>query len=480
MKNISIGTKLIAGTLALILLLCLSGLAALIGLGALRDELNGITDRTARQMELAGAMNKTQALMLSGQRRMTLFAARKDLAAVDEERNRFKNLTASIERNLEEVRPLLVTSEGQEIVKRIAANLDAWQPEFDHILGFCREGKSDEAFQWAIDRTVPISTALDKDLDRLVAISNELLALDKVHAAAAYSRSRNIAFMLMALSLVVGVVMGYIMRRINHELRRAAIELEEGSKQIAGAAAQVSAASQSLAQSANEQAASIQETSASAEEISTITSQNTDRSKKVTEMMSEAIPIVNAVNTAHKQLGLAISEVGTSSEKVSKVIKMIDEIAFQTNILALNAAVEAARAGESGMGFAVVADEVRNLAQRSANAAKETATLVEESVLRSREGARKLDEVLKAMEANNQIAGAVKGETDEIGVASEEQARGIVQISTAISQMSQLTQSTAAQAQESAAAAEELNAQSEALNAIVRRLTSMLGGAEPY
>jgi len=130
------------------------------------------------------------------------------------------------------------------------------------------------------------------------------------------------------------------------------------------------------------------------------------------------------------------------------------------------------------MGFAVVAGEVRNLAQRSADAAKETATLVEESVLRSREGARKLDEVLKAMEANNQIAGAVKTETDEIGVASQEQARGIVQVSAAITQMNQVAQSTAAQAQESAAAAEELNAQSEALNGIVHRLTTMVGAAE--
>lgn len=261
-------------------------------------------------------------------------------------------------------------------------------------------------------------------------------------------------------------------------IRSVAAQLSEGAEQTASAALQVSSASQALAKGSSEQAASIEETSASAEEISTITRHNTDRSKKVAELMNQAIPIVNALNSSFHELGFTIAEVSKSSDKVSKVIKMIDEIAFQTNILALNAAVEAARAGEAGMGFAVVADEVRNLAQRSAKAAKETAALVEESLQRSRESTSKLENVTKAMEANNNIAGAVKAETDQIGVASQEQARGIAQISSAITQMNRVTQSTAAQAEESASAAEELNAQSEALKSIVERLSAIVGGGD--
>ena len=272
------------------------------------------------------------------------------------------------------------------------------------------------------------------------------------------------------------VVVSFLASRIASAIRAVMTELDVSVRQFFATSSQISASSQALAESASQHAGSIEETSASAEEISAITRQNNDRSQKVAGLMDEAIPIVTAINTAHEQLAGALAETRTSSEKVAGVIKMIDEIAFQTNILALNAAVEAARAGEAGMGFAVVADEVRNLAHRSATAAKDTSALIEESLSKSGESTQKLDNVLHAMEANIKIAGAVKVETDGIRVASEEQARGISQITTAITQMNRLTQDTAAQAEENASAAEELSAQSEALKQIVGRLTVVVDG----
>jgi len=161
---------------------------------------------------------------------------------------------------------------------------------------------------------------------------------------------------------------------------------------------------------------------------------------------------------------------------MSKIIKTIDEIAFQTNILALNAAVEAARAGEAGMGFAVVADEVRNLAQRCAQAAKDTAALIEESIAKSNDGKTKVDQVAVAIHAITEESGKVKTLVDEVNLGSQEQARGIEQIGKAITQMEQVTQRTAANSEESAAAAEELNAQSETLKDVVVRLSAMVGG----
>jgi methyl-accepting chemotaxis protein len=174
----------------------------------------------------------------------------------------------------------------------------------------------------------------------------------------------------------------------------------------------------------------------------------------------------------------AMDDIKVSSADIAKIIKTIDEIAFQTNILALNAAVEAARAGEAGMGFAVVADEVRNLAQRCAQAAKDTAALIEESIAKSNDGKVKVDQVAAAIRTISEESTRVKTLVDEVNLGSQEQARGIEEVGKAITQMEQVTQKTAANAEESAAAAEELTAQSETLKDIVERLTAMVGGNE--
>jgi methyl-accepting chemotaxis protein/methyl-accepting chemotaxis protein-1 (serine sensor receptor) len=154
----------------------LSGLTALISLGSLRDSIQVMADRTARKILLAGEMNKAQALMLSTQRRMTLYAARKDRGAIERERQKFKQLSESVQKDADEIRPLLITEEGKEIVTRVTSNLLAWNPEFEHVAGLCADGKSDEAFQWAIDKTMPISSGLDKDLDQLVALFNKVVS----------------------------------------------------------------------------------------------------------------------------------------------------------------------------------------------------------------------------------------------------------------------------------------------------------------
>lgn len=169
-----------------------------------------------------------------------------------------------------------------------------------------------------------------------------------------------------------------------------------------------------------------------------------------------------------------MGEIEAQSDRISRIIRTIDEIAFQTNILALNAAVEAARAGEAGMGFAVVADEVRNLAQRCAQAAKDTAALIEESIARSHEGKVRVDEVAELVRAISTEAARVSALVGDVNAAAQEQMRGIDQISRAIVQMQQVTQQTAASAEEGASASEELQAQSEALRAIVTRLEALL------
>lgn len=296
-------------------------------------------------------------------------------------------------------------------------------------------------------------------------------------AFSAVAPARNISILMIVLSLAVGGISVWIVRSINATLQASVNELSEGADQTANAASQISSSSQSLAQGASEQAASLEETSASAEEINSMARKNTDNSRSTAELLAQSQQKVGHANQYLQDMVRSMEQITESSGKISKIIKVIDEIAFQTNILALNAAVEAARAGEAGMGFAVVADEVRSLAQRSAQAAKDTAVLIEDSIAKSSEGKIKVDQVALAIQAVTEDSARVKVMVDEVSLGSEEQSRGIDQIGRAIAQMEQVTQTTAANAEQSAAAAEELNAQSEALKDIVGRLQAMVGGS---
>ena len=196
--------------------------------------------------------------------------------------------------------------------------------------------------------------------------------------------------------------------------------------------------------------------------------------------MATTAGLVADANRNLEEMVHSMQAINSSSEKISKIIRVIDEIAFQTNILALNAAVEAARAGEAGMGFAVVADEVRRLAHRSAQAARDTAGLIEESIARTNEGARKLDQVGKSMHEVTGSATRVKDLVDEIQAGSQEQSRGIEQIAAAMGQMDQMTERSASNAEESAAASQELAAQARGLHDIVERLRRLFEvGGEP-
>jgi methyl-accepting chemotaxis protein/methyl-accepting chemotaxis protein-1 (serine sensor receptor) len=191
--------------------------------------------------------------------------------------------------------------------------------------------------------------------------------------------------------------------------------------------------------------------------------------------MAEAARVVESANKALEDMVSSMTSIKNSSNRVSKIIKTIDEIAFQTNILALNAAVEAARAGEAGMGFAVVADEVRNLAQRSAQAAKDTADLIEEAIASASEGGRKVEQAAGGFTALTQRVTDVKGLVDNVSVASNQQALGIDQVLQSIRQMERVTQMTAATAEESAAACEQLNAQADVTMRVVEQLETMVG-----
>ncbi len=284
-----------------------------------------------------------------------------------------------------------------------------------------------------------------------------------------------------ALALILafaGVAAGstIVIRNLARTLQQAVTALNEGADQVAGAASQVASSSQSLAQGSSEQAASLEESSASSEEIHSMARKNSENSRAAAELVTQSQNRFLETNGMLNEMVAAMGEIKAQSDSISKIIKVIDEIAFQTNILALNAAVEAARAGEAGMGFAVVADEVRNLAQRCAQAAKDTAALIETSIAKSNDGKARVDQVAAAIRGITEQSARVKALVDEVNLGSEQQMKGTEQVARAVAEMEQVTQRTAANAEEGAAAAEELTAQSNAVKDVVARLAVLVDG----
>ncbi|MBI4027353.1 MAG: chemotaxis protein [Verrucomicrobia bacterium] len=275
---------------------------------------------------------------------------------------------------------------------------------------------------------------------------------------------------------VLGGIAVLIIRSITTPLRRTADLLNTNSDRVFNAATQISSSGQVLSESTNRQAASLEQTSASLEEISSMTKRNAESALSAKDLADKARRVADTGALDMREMSQAMDAIKAASDNIAKIIKTIDEIAFQTNLLALNAAVEAARAGEAGAGFAVVANEVRSLAQRSAQAAKETADKIEDSIKKSERGVQ----ISGKVSHNLQEIVAKTREVDEliaqIALASKEQSQGIEQIALGMTEMDKVTQSNAATAQQSASAGEDLNSQAKALKGAVQDLLFLVEG----
>ncbi len=372
--------------------------------------------------------------------------------------------------------PLARTPSERELYLRVEPALNHYRDQAKRIRALTAANQAAEASQLMRTTAADAFNAFEKTVIDLVE-SNETASAAAEHDVVAglrrgYVLAIGFSLGAIVLALALGIV---ITRSIAAVVRRIAATLNDTSAQVASASIQVASSSQMLAQGASEQAASLEETGASLEEMASITGRNAENARQAKLVSDQTRQAAEAGAQHTDALRTAMSEIKSSSDEIAKIVKTIDEIAFQTNILALNAAVEAARAGEAGAGFSVVADEVRALARRAAGAAKETAAIIETAVQKSSQGVAISGRVAGALVEIAEKARQVDGLVSEIATASNEQNQGIGQINTAVGQMDKVTQSNASNAEENAAAAEELNAQATALRDNVGELQRLAG-----
>lgn len=365
---------------------------------------------------------------------------------------------------------------GGDAVAGVKTNFDTLAAEEQTVVDQFMKGKNAAAYDALLHKVTPQCSRVLEEI-RKYHLSVQNTASDQLAVSESRMQFRlrwqtGVLAALLALVLYGGL---RLRKRITSELLEIASQLGKVSQITADSAGQVSAASQQLAEGSSQQAAAIEETSASLEEMSSVTKRNADSAQKANQLTKRAREAADLGAGQMQSMNSAMEAIKSSSDDIAKIIRTIDEIAFQTNILALNAAVEAARAGEAGMGFAVVAEEVRNLALRSAQAAKETASKIEGAIARSGQGveitgkvAAVLDDILVQIRQVDDLVA-------EVATASREQTQGIAQINSAVGHVDTVTQSNAASAEEAASAAQELNAQATAMKQSVAELVALVG-----
>jgi methyl-accepting chemotaxis protein len=475
LSKLTVGKQLMTAASGLLLVVLGITFSSLHSLGELSSELAKSTGPTAETLALAGNLKAMANIMRTGQRGVLLLTLQKDTKGLEKQQQDYAKYFQAEQDLMARVRPLLRTEKGREVATALETQVAQHVACFRQVSDLCAAGAIDAAVALYRDKGAPAGAAMEKKASELMQLVTEEMKESNAIGVAKVAAARWTAILMNTLALIVVAIMIFVVRGISKTLRKMAAELAEGASQIQAATSQVAAASQSLAQASSEQSASLEETSSSSVEVSARTRKNTENSKAAAQVMGTVDARVSDGNVAVDQMVSSMQEITSSSAKISKIIKAIDEIAFQTNILALNAAVEAARAGEAGMGFAVVADEVRNLSHRSAQAAQDTAALIEDSIGKSNEGSTKLQHVTEVIRSITEATAKVKTLVDEVSQGSGEQAKAMEGIAHAVAQMAIATQGTAANAQETAAASQQMAAQAHALSQISAQLRTMVG-----
>jgi len=475
MKTWTIGKRITVGYAAVLIATIAIGIFAYTRLNAIKvrsdslteDSLPGIVSLTKVQSNTIMA----NAFLL----KFILSSEPSEFSAIDQN---MKDLVVENTQLVKEVESSVSTDEERSLYAKVLSTRSVYAKTREEAFALARAGKNKDAFADYKAFVGPSFLAYNAALQAQVDYNKNTGVQGGKDITAAIIASKTFILSGLATAIALAGIFGYIIiTGTNKVLSTASKTLDDGASQVTAAAGQVSAASQSLAEGASEQAASLEETSSSLEEMASMAKRNSESVQQAKDLSTQTRIAADTGTNDMQEMKRAMDAIKVSSDDVAKIIKTIDEIAFQTNILALNAAVEAARAGEAGAGFAVVADEVRNLAQRSAQSAKETATKIEEAITKSVYGVQISEKVAASLNAIAEKTRKVDAIVAEIATASNEQRQGVDQVNLAVGQMDKVTQSNASNAEETASAAEELNAQAISLKEAVAELSKLVGSS---
>ncbi|OPY14582.1 methyl-accepting chemotaxis protein [Syntrophus buswellii] len=476
MKGMRLSAKLTGGFVVVALIALVIGLIGITQIKKIENADTALYQENTVGLGMIGKVNEAymnlRVVMIYSL--VNRFALDKDISSV---LGTVKEMDTKIKGLIDNYEKTVTSDQERDLVNRIKKNHEQYLVNCDKMVGLAAAGKRDEAMA-VIQVANPLGQAITGDLEKL----NEGEMKQAKQRAEDNSRIANRAVWLAGIITILGMVLAVglgllISVSITRPINQVVSGLSDGAEQVSAASSQVASSSQILAEGSSEQAASLEETSSSLEEMSSMTKQNADNASQARSLMEEVGKYQAHTREQLENLVGAVSEVVKSSEETNKIIKTIDEIAFQTNLLALNAAVEAARAGEAGAGFAVVAEEVRNLAMRSADAAKNTSSLIENTIKAIQRGNESTQQTQNAFKDQMAVASKIKDLVDEIAAATSEQSHGISQVNIAVAEMDKVTQRTAANAEESASASEELNAQAEQMKGYVAELVQIVGGS---